>query len=198
MTRAQWTHVNRLNAHHHLYLSSAGLPPIATCSPSNSELCLCFGAEKVFDYHSPTCATDIRTYTRNELAYTLDCVSQADTTQLCYASIGRAGGRYVSLEPFREAVAQTRALTIEPSWVMVLTVFGRKVALDGQYGRDARPQDRHFSAQAFAAVQDLLDRGLIDTHPVKVMPGGWEGVMRGVDIIRSQALSGQKLVYSVS
>lgn len=81
---------------------------------------------------------------------------------------------------------------------MVLTVFGRKVALDGEYGRDARPQDRHFSAQAFAAVQDLLDRGLIDTHPVKFMPGGWQGVMRGVDTIRSQALSGQKLVYSVS
>lgn len=81
---------------------------------------------------------------------------------------------------------------------MVLSIFGRKVALEGEYGRDARPQDREFGAKAFAAVQDLLDRGLIDTHPVKVMPGGWEGVMGGVDIIRSQALSGQKLVYSVA
>lgn len=112
--------------------------------------------------------------------------------------MGRAGGRYVSLEPFRETVAKSRALTIEPSWVMVLTIFGRKVALDGEYGRDARPQDRRFGAQAFAAVQALLDRGLINTHPVKAMPGGWEGVMRGVDTIRSQALSGHKLVYSVS
>ncbi|KAI9746348.1 MAG: hypothetical protein M1818_000060 [Claussenomyces sp. TS43310] len=178
-------------------LKLAGLRPIATCSPSSFDLVLRFGAEKVFDYHSPTCAADIRAYTRNDLAYALDCVIQAETTQLCYASIGRAGGRYVSLEPFREAVTQTRALTVEPSWVMVLTIFGRKVALDGQYGRDARPQDRLFGAHAFAAVQDLLDRGLIDTHPVKRMPGGWEGVMRGVDIIRSQALSGQKLVYSV-
>jgi hypothetical protein len=178
--------------------SSAGLRPIATCSPSNSGLVLRFGAEKVFDYNSPTCAADIRAYTRNELAYTLDCVSQADTSQLCYASMGRAGGRYVSLEPFRAAVAQTRALTVEPSWVMVLTIFGRKVALDGEYGRDARPQDRHFGGQAFAAVQNLLDRGLIDTHPVKAMPGGWEGVVRGVDTIRTQALSGHKLVYSVA
>lgn len=80
---------------------------------------------------------------------------------------------------------------------MVLSIFGHKVALDGQYGRDARPQDRVFGAQAFGAVQDLLDRGLIDTHPVQAMPGGWEGVVKGVDIIRNQALSGQKLVYSV-
>ncbi|KAI4119468.1 MAG: hypothetical protein LQ345_000622 [Seirophora villosa] len=179
-------------------LKLAGLRPIATCSPSNFELVYRFGAEKVFDYSSATCAADIREYTGNELAYSLDCVSQADTTQLCYASIGRAGGRYVSLEPFREAVAQGRALTIEPSWVMVLTIFGRKVALEGEYGRDARPQDRRFGGQAFAAVQSLLDRGLIDTHPVKAMPGGWEGVMGGVERIRSQAMSGQKLVYSVS
>ncbi|RFU77042.1 zinc-binding dehydrogenase family [Trichoderma arundinaceum] len=178
-------------------LKLAGLRPIATCSPSNNELVLRFGAEKVFDYSSPTCAEDIRAYTGNELAYTLDCVSQADTTQLCYGSMGRAGGRYVSLEPFRETVAQSRALTIQPSWVMVLTIFGRKVALDGEYGREARPEDRKFGAKAFAAVQDLLDRGLINTHPVKAQPGGWEGVVEGVDIIRTQALSGYKLVYSV-
>lgn len=156
------------------------------------------GAEKVFDYHSPTCATVIRAYTSNELAYALDCFSQVDTTQLCYASIGRAGGRYVSLEPFRDTVAQTRVLTIEASWIMVLSIFGRKVALEGEYGRDAKPKDRQFGSMAFGAVQSFLDRGLIDTHPVKVMPGCWEAVMEGVDTIRSQALSGQKLVYPVS
>ncbi|RYP90388.1 hypothetical protein DL770_003472 [Monosporascus sp. CRB-9-2] len=179
-------------------LKLAGLRPIATCSPSNFDLVLRFGAEKVFDYNSTTCAADIRAYTRNELAYTLDCVSQADTTQLCYASMGRAGGRYVSLEPFRETVAESRALTIEPSWVMVLTIFGHKVALEGAYGREPRPQDRRFGGKAFASTQALLDRGLIKTHPVKVMPGGWKGVLQGVNMIRSQALSGQKLVYSVA
>ena len=177
---------------------SAGLRPIATCSPANSKLALRFGAEKVFDYHSPTCALDIRAYTRGELAYALDCISQADTTQLCYASIGRAGGRYVALEPFRDTVAKTRSLTIEPSWIIVLTMFGGKVALKGEYGREARPQDRLFGTQAFAAIQSLLDRGLIDPHPVKRMPGKWKGVIQGVDFIRNQALSGQKLVYSVA
>ncbi|KAL8820237.1 MAG: hypothetical protein Q9223_001501 [Gallowayella weberi] len=176
----------------------AGLRPIATCSPANFDLALRFGAEKVFDYHSPTCTADIRAYTQGELAYALDCVSQADTTQLCYSSIGRAGGRYVSLEPFRDTVAQKRSLTIEPSWVMSLTIYGRKVDLEGEYGREARPHDRDLGAQAFTAIQSLLDRGLIDTHPVKRMPGRWKGVIEGVDIIRSQALSGQKMVYSVA
>ncbi|KAL8679554.1 MAG: hypothetical protein Q9186_004174 [Xanthomendoza sp. 1 TL-2023] len=179
-------------------LKLAGLRPIATCSPANFDLALRFGAEKVFDYHSPTCAADVRAYTDGELAYALDCVTQSDTTQLCYSSIGRAGGRYVSLEPFRDTVAQTRPLTIEPSWVMGLTIFGHKVDLEGEYGREARPHDRQLGVQAFVAIQSLLDRGLIDTHPVKRMPGRWNGVVEGVDVIRSQALSGQKLVYSVA
>ncbi|KAK4170805.1 chaperonin 10-like protein [Triangularia setosa] len=146
-------------------LNNAGLRPIASCSPSNFALVKRFGAEKVFDYHSPTCAQEFLEY----------------TTQLCFQSIGRAGSCYVSLVPFRDTVAQTRTLTIEPSWVMVLSIFGRKVALDGKYGREAQPEDKRFGALAFSTV----------------MPGGWEGVIKGVYIIRRQALSGQKLVYSV-
>lgn len=178
-------------------LKLAGLRPIATASPSKFDMVLRFGAEKVFDYHSETCAADIREYTGNQLAYAFDCVAEADTTQLCYGAIGRAGGRYVTVEPFRESVAKTRELTVEPSWLMATSIFGNKIALEGAFARDARPDYRVFGSEAFSAVQALLDNGLIDTHPIKSMPGGWEGVLGGVDIIRGQPPSGYKLVYSV-
>ncbi|KAI1639214.1 GroES-like protein [Biscogniauxia mediterranea] len=178
-------------------LRIAGLRPIATASPSKFNLALRFGAEKVFDYHSETCAADIRAYTGDQLAYAFDCVAEADTTQLCYRAMGRAGGRYVTVEPFRESVAKTRALTIEPSWLMATSIFGNKIALEGAYGREAQAEHRVFGGRAFAAVQTLLDRGLIETHPIKSMPGGWKGVMGGVDIIRGQPPSGYKLVYSL-
>lgn len=80
---------------------------------------------------------------------------------------------------------------------MGLTLFGRRLELDGEYSRDALPQDRLFGAQAFAAVEALLHRGLIDPHPIALMPGEWEGVLRGVDIIRKEPPSGRKLVYKV-
>ncbi|KAL6716649.1 hypothetical protein ACLMJK_006217 [Lecanora helva] len=178
-------------------LKLAGLRPIATSSPRNFPLCARFGADRTFDYNSPTCAADIRAYTRNELTCALDCISEADTTKLCYAALGRAGGRYVCLEPFRETITQTRALTVRPSWVMALTVFGRKVDLEGEYGREARPGDREFAGRAFGVVEGLLGRGLVESHPVRVMEGGLEGVIEGVERIRSQNLSGQKMVYPV-
>ncbi|KAJ5452802.1 hypothetical protein N7445_000985, partial [Penicillium cf. griseofulvum] len=119
-------------------------------------------------------------------------------TQQNYATrpLGGGGGRYVSLEPVRAAITQTRP-TVEPSWLMVLSLFGHQVALDGDYGRPARPEYRKFGREAFTAVQALLDRGLVDTHPIKIMAGGWDGVIKGVALIRSQAPSGSKLVYSV-
>lgn len=176
----------------------AGFRPIATCSPANYALARRYGAEEVFDYKSPTCAADIRAYTGNELAFALDCVTQADTTQMCYQAIGRAGGRYVSLEPFRDTVAQTRPHTVEPSWVMALAIFGLEVALDGEYGRAPNAENRKVGVKAFAAAQALMNRNQLHAHPVKAMSGGWQGVVKGVDIIRNRAQSGQKLVYSVA
>ncbi|KAI0911520.1 GroES-like protein [Ustulina deusta] len=175
----------------------ARLRPIATASPSKSDLALRFGAEKVLDYHSETCAVDIREYTGDQLAYAFDCVAEAETTELCYQSIGRAGGRYVTAAPFLESVARTREFTIEPSWLMATSIFGNKIALEGAFARDAVPEWKVFGGKAFHAVQTLLDRGLIETHPTKSMPGKWEGVLAGVDIIRGQLPSGYKLVYLV-
>ncbi|KAI1191595.1 GroES-like protein [Nemania serpens] len=179
-------------------LRTSGFRPIATCSPSNAELVRRFGAEQTFDYHSATCGADIRAYTRNQLSHALDCIAEAETTQLCYAAIGRAGGRYVAVEPFRRTVAESRAETIEPSWFNVMTIWGRKVELGGDYSRDASPEDRTFGTRAFAAVQTLLDRGEVSTHPVKVMPGGLDGVAHGLATIRSKPPSGYKLVYKIS
>jgi len=86
-------------------LCRAGLWPIATCSPSNFDLVLGFGAEKAFNYRSPDCAKEIRGYTRNGLAYAIDCVSESDSAQLCYGAIDGAGGRYCGVEPVRQAVS---------------------------------------------------------------------------------------------
>ncbi|OBT52390.1 hypothetical protein VE04_07577 [Pseudogymnoascus sp. 24MN13] len=168
-------------------LKLAGLRPIATCSPSNFALVLGFGAEKAFNYRSPDCAKEIRAYTRNGLAYALDCVSESDSAQLCYGAIGRAGGRYCGVEPVRQAVAATRP-TVRASWLMVLTMFGGRVALDGEYAREASAADRTLSAKIFAATQTLLDNGRIKSHPIRVLADSWAGVIQGVDIIRTGAV----------
>ncbi|KAI1816162.1 GroES-like protein [Poronia punctata] len=179
-------------------LRSAGYRPLTTTSAPNMPLALRFGAEKVFDYHDPATASAIRSYTSDELSLALDCVTTAETTRLCYDAMGRAGGRYVALEPFQKAVALTRPLTIEPSWIMGLTIFGEEVRLHGEYGREARPQHRILGARVFRKVQGLLERGRLLPHPVEIVEGGWHGVLKGLEMMRMGTPSGYKLVASVA
>jgi NADPH:quinone reductase-like Zn-dependent oxidoreductase len=163
----------------------------STCSSSNFNLVRRFGAEMVFDYHSPTVAADIRAYTNNELAYVLDCVSLVETTQMCYNAIVRAGGALL----LARALPRDRNAAPRPDRGALLAngagIFGGKVAIDGEYGRDAKPEFRQIGAHAYEVVQALLDRGLIDTHSATIVAGGWENV------IRQQVISGYKLVYSL-
>jgi NADPH:quinone reductase-like Zn-dependent oxidoreductase len=181
-------------------MRSAGFRPLATCSPANSDLVSRFGAEKVFDYHSPKCADDIRAYTRNQLEFVLDCVTTPETTQLCYAAIGRGGGRYVALDPFVHAVTASRAATVDPSWFNVRNLLGREEPEDQgpNAGRLATPEDLVFCAEAIQVMQGLLDRGLVHTHPTEIMPDGWDGVVSGLAQLRKQAPSAVKMVYTVS
>lgn len=92
---------------------SSGLNPITTCSPHNFDLVKSYGASAVFDYKSETCASDIKSHTRNSLKYALDCIAEPETLQLCYACLGRAGGRYTALEPYAEALARARPKTVK-------------------------------------------------------------------------------------
>ncbi|KAM0276943.1 hypothetical protein ACHAQH_006228 [Verticillium albo-atrum] len=177
-------------------LKLANLRPIAVCSPRNFDLVKSYGAEAVFDYSSPTCAADIRAYTQNTCKYALDCITDSNTMELCYGAIGRAGGHYCGLEPYPERQHTRKA--VSPDWIMGLTIFGERVALEGAYGRPEIPEDRRFGVAWFKSLQALLNEGRIRPHPLMVGQGSWTGVLEGVDLMRKRAVSGKKLVYRVS
>ncbi|MCJ1264166.1 hypothetical protein MMC22_004037 [Lobaria immixta] len=177
-------------------LRLANLRPIAICSPRNFSLVKSYGAEAAFDYHSTSCAEDVKAYTKNTCKYALDCVVEGSSMQICYAALGRAGGKYCGLEPFPER-QHTRKM-VKPDWIMGLTIYGKKVALDGVYGRDEIPEDYEFGKEWFSILQRLLDQGKIRNHPIKNGDGGFEGVLQGIDSLRKGLISGYKLVYAVS
>ncbi|KAK4236132.1 zinc-binding dehydrogenase family oxidoreductase [Achaetomium macrosporum] len=177
-------------------LKLAGFTVIATCSARNFDLARSFGADAVFDYASPTAAADIRAYTGNSLRLAIDCITTPDSTRLCYAAMGRAGGRYVALEPYNATVAATRAV-VQPSWVFGLETLGEDIPWPAPYGRKANPVARDFLKVWTATMQGLVERGVIRLHPQLVRDTGLAGVLEGVDEIRQKAVSGQKLIYTL-
>lgn len=156
--------------------------------------CYTLHPDYVFDYNSPTCAEDIRALTRNSLRYALDCIARTDSTRLCFAALGRAGGRYTSLNPFSEAIAATRK-AVRCDWVMGPEMIGEEVRWPEPHGRPANPELKILAAEWVRMLQMLLDRNQLRTHPLLVRDSGLEGVLEGFADLRAKRISGQKLIY---
>ncbi|KAK4150317.1 alcohol dehydrogenase [Chaetomidium leptoderma] len=179
----------------------AGYIPITTCSPRNVGLVTSYGAAATFDYHRETCADEIKQYTKSALWFALDCIGTAQSAALCYAALGRAGGRYVALEKYPDSVAALRKV-VKPSWVMGPVMFGRELQLGQGYSQPADPSARAFARMWYPLAEALMSRGQLKSHPVKVVVpeahGGWpEAVIRGLGDLRDGNVSAQKLVVSI-
>lgn len=177
-------------------LKLAGYKTITTCSPRNFELARSFGADHVFDYNSQTCAADIRTLTRNNLRHVLDCIANTDSTRLCFAALGRAGGRYTSLNPFNPAIAATRKM-VKCDWVMGPEMLGEEVRWPEPHYRAANPELKALAAEWIRSLQILLDRDMLKRHPLLIRDTGLEGVLEGFKDLKAGKVSGKKLIYTL-
>ncbi|EAW07628.1 zinc-binding alcohol dehydrogenase family protein [Aspergillus clavatus NRRL 1] len=178
-------------------LRLAGYRPIVTCSPHSYEMVKSYGAEATFDYHGPDCAAQIRAYTKNGLRYALDCISTVQSMQICYAALGRAGGRYTALDPYPTAVAATRKI-VKADWVIGPAMLGLDIGWPAPHGRKADADMFDFGQRWKATVQQLLDKGLIRTHPLLVQSGALEKVIESMQAITMKKVSGKKLVCKMS
>ena len=174
-------------------LHLAGLAPIATCSPRNFDLVRSFGATAVFDFTRPDTAAEIKAHTGGRLKHVLDCISDTQSVECCYASIARVGGRYTSLELVPdELLAKRRA--VRGSFVLAFQISGEQTKLPGGYGKPADPGKRELSRRCFAMYQKLLDEGKLRTHPTQLLGGGLEGILAGLALLKSGSVSGRKLI----
>ncbi|KAK2052682.1 zinc-binding dehydrogenase [Colletotrichum caudatum] len=174
----------------------ANLIPIAVCSPRNFDLARSRGAVEVFDYRDPECAEKIRTHTSNNLMYALDCITTVESTQACFKAIGRAGGKYVSLDPFQEHVATRKV--VKTDWVLGPAIFGDGSTWPAPYGRPADPELKEFGSKLWAITQKLVDEGRLQHHPLHVLEGGFETIIRGMELVKKGQVSGEKIVVRLS
>lgn len=173
----------------------SGYRVVTTCSPQNFALVEEYGAEKAFDYHSPTCGEDIRAYTKNTLEYVLDIITEARTIRQCYAAIGRGGGRYTGFELLPEPLIASMRKTVKADWVMGLEVTGEELKLPGGYYRKENPALHVWIHEWIRRFAALFAAGQIKPHPMQVNEGGLAKVIEGIGALRRKEVSARKLVY---
>lgn len=175
--------------------SRSGYTPIATCSPKNFSLAKSFGAEHVFDYSDPETANVIRKLTGNKLRHALDCITDKDSVALCYAAIGRMGGKYASLELCPEELQTRKA--VQAKFVYALEIFGQLISLGKGYDSEGSAELYEFAVSWYKVFQGLMDDGKLRAHPMQLLEGGFEAIMEGIKLLRTGSVSGKKLVCFV-
>jgi Zn-dependent alcohol dehydrogenase len=150
------------------------------------------GADEVFDYNSPTCAADIKKLTRNCLKYVVDPFSEVKTMSLCFDAMGRAGGKYTALEKFQESICNKR--TVKRELVMGASIIGFGIRLGGEYAKPESPELRAWGIEFYKSVQGLIDGKKLKSHPVRVLPGKFDAILEGLEMLKGREVSAQKLV----
>ncbi|KAI6353343.1 hypothetical protein MCOR25_009028 [Pyricularia grisea] len=170
----------------------SGYLPIALCSPHNFQLAKTNGAAEVFDYREPDCSKKIRQLTKGGLELALDCITTVESTTFCFGAIGRAGGTYVSLDPFAEHAA-TRAV-VRTAWVHGPSIFGEGSYWPGVYARPRSDELRCYGEDLWRLASRLFEQGRLRHHPLRVLEGGFERVLEAMELVRQGKVSGEKIV----
>ncbi|PYI05152.1 GroES-like protein [Aspergillus sclerotiicarbonarius CBS 121057] len=169
----------------------AGYRVITTCSPGNFDFVRSRGADEVFDYHDPDCGPRIRHLTENTLryawdvAYTPELCDQALSSDSAIARYGTILGNEPPRLDYRSA-----------SSTSMYTMFGEAFDKYEEHS-PAAPEDFEFAKQWMSLIETLVAEGKLTPHPGRIESGGLEGILAGLELLKAEKISGEKLVYRI-
>ncbi|KAL2859406.1 chaperonin 10-like protein [Aspergillus pseudodeflectus] len=174
----------------------SGLKVIATSSPHNFDYLKSLGAEAVYDYKSPTAGADIRTYTNNALTLAWDCTGSGGS--IIANALSTDGGKYASIMPVnKEEVLAINPKVDGPYMSLAYSIFGERFRRYEEV--PPQPDEFEFAQKVWEVARQLLEQGKLRAPKTFVNRGGngFEGVLKGMDELRANKVSGGKLVYTL-
>ena len=179
----------------------SGLTVITTCSPRNFDFVKSLGADAVFDYKDPeACAKNIREYTNNSLLYAYDTIGSESAVQICANSLTSAsGGKFVTISPKADEKYFHRDDVALKTWTLGYSVMGEAFEWPFKSGNvmPAKPQDFEFGKKFIGICEQLIAERKIKGYPT-LKEGGLSAVLEGLEDLKENRVSGQKLVYKVA
>ncbi|KAG5644177.1 hypothetical protein DXG03_009018 [Asterophora parasitica] len=153
-------------------------PIIATASLKHDAYLKSLGATHVLDRNLPTTdlAAEVAAITPEPIKLIFDAISRPETQQSAYSLVADGGHVFVTLPPVKE---------IQP-------VEGKGITR--VFGQFTFPHSRELGVQLYGKLAQLLEEGLIKPNRVEVLPDGLNGVVAGLERLKSDQVSGVKLI----
>ncbi|ORY02747.1 putative zinc binding dehydrogenase [Clohesyomyces aquaticus] len=179
-------------------LKLSGYAPIAVTSTASAALAIKHGAVGIAIYTSPNCVQMIKEMANGRpIRKVLDCITSGESAAHSFGAMARTGGRYVCLEELDKALQTRRAIRTKE--VMGYEGLGVRVDLGPTpYSRQANRELFDITARVAAEMQRAIDVGSLSPHPVREVPGKWEGIINGLSMLQRGEVRGQKLVVRIA
>lgn len=182
---------------------AAGMYVIVAASEKNHEWMKTLGASDTYDYRDTETPAKIAEK-HPDLAYAFDTFSEKGSTESCAKAMSKTkDGRVVTILPFdAESVAAVNP-KVKPSFLLMYTVSGEETRIFGHvFDKAYCEEDRDFFGKLARGKQglfhQLLQNGLVKPNRTSPQQGGREAIHRGLDLLRHNKVSGEKLVYAYS
>jgi len=131
----------------------------------------------------------IRAATNDRLQHAFDCISAGTSPALCGDALSSNGGTVSFLLnvtcPRKDVVSKT---------TLAYTIVNEPIKM-GETTIPAQPENFAFGRTFWEMAQTLFAEGKIKAHPVDARPGGIEGILAGLNDLRTNKVSGKKIVY---
>ena len=175
----------------------SGYAPIAVCSSQSSTLIMKHGAIGTASYTSANCIQKIQAIANGApIKHAIDCITDAESTAICFSALSRVGGRYACLEDCPESWRTRRAVKVKV--VMGFEGEGYDVDLGHPvYARKANSELHAIASFWAKEMQSLLDEDLITTQRIREVDGQFDGIIKALEFVQSGKVKGEKLVVRV-
>jgi NADPH:quinone reductase-like Zn-dependent oxidoreductase len=172
------------------YAKLSGYTVITTCSARNFEYVKSLGADAAFDYNDPQCARDIRKFTQNKLALVWDTISLPESAEICANALtGAPGAKYATILHVKFGRKD-----VETFFTNAYVAFGESFRFGNGPEIPASRTDFEFAKKFWDESYALLQAGKVKVHRPRVGKG-LGGVLEGLQLLRENKVSGEKLVY---
>lgn len=169
----------------------AGCTVVTTASPRSFDLVKSYGADHVFDYRSSSATEDIKKAFPN-ISRALDCFSEGNSSKFCAEIIQGNGDKVITL-----LKTKTKVAGVNSQMIMSFQLLGREFAWLPPIGPKfpISPKDRAALARFYKALSSLAQE--LKSPPITVLDGGFDDIIKGLDMLRAGTVSGSKLVVKL-
>lgn len=102
----------------------------------------------------------------------------------------------MALDPFPEHAATRKV--VKTDFVVGPLIFGEGCTWPEPYGRPPSEEMRQFGVKLWQVARELVEQEKMHHHPLRIVDGGFEAILEGMNLVSKGQVSGGKIVVRMN